>query len=81
MTDLTPDDIRLPQPAVVCREHKALDGHNPQTVVLDRDGIAWQKWGSRWYSAVGDDRAEVRLSSFGLAQLGPVTVVHEGVNP
>ena len=69
------------QPSAVRRENVALNEYNPQTVVLDYDGIAWQKWDRRWYSTVGDGRAEVSLSSFGLAQLGPVKVIHQGVKP
>lgn len=70
------------QPALH-RAYIALTKCNPQAVVLDRDGVAWQKWGCRWYSAVGvgDGRAEDSLSAFGLALLGPVKVIHEGVNP
>lgn len=68
------------QPALH-RAHLTLNECNPQAVVLDRDGVAWQKWYRRWYAAGGDDRAEYSRNDYELAQLGPVKVIHEGVKP
>lgn len=68
------------QPALH-RAHLTLNECNPQAVVLDRDGVAWQKWYRRWYAAGGDDRAEHSRNEYELAQLGPVKIIHEGVKP
>ena len=35
------------QPALH-RAHLTLNECNPQAVILDRDGVAWQKWSRRW---------------------------------
>ena len=68
------------QPALH-RAHLTLAKCNPQAVVLDRYGIAWQKWDRRWYGAGYSDSYEDSLVDYELAQLGPVKVIHEGVKP
>ena len=68
------------QPALH-RAHIVLTECNPQAVILDRDGTAWQKWHRRWWAAGYSDSYEHSRSEYELAQLGPVKVIHEGVNP
>lgn len=68
------------QPALH-RAHVTLDRLNPQAVVLDRHGVAWQLWYRQWWAAGDSDRYEDSLNSFALAQRGPVRVIHEGVKP
>jgi len=46
------------------------------SVILDRHGDAWQLSGDYWYRAYGDDS---QVSSFELAQRGPVTTIHEAI--
>ena len=69
------------QPAAVHRAYVVLTKCNPESVVLDRDGVAWQKWGSRWYAAGYAELYEGSVSAYELAQLSPVKVIHEGVKP
>lgn len=68
------------QPALH-RAHVTLNRLDPQAVVLDRHGVAWQLWYRRWWAAGDSDRYEDSLNSFALAQRGPVRVIHEGVKP
>lgn len=68
------------QPALH-RAHVTLDRLDPQAVILDRHGVAWQKWYHRWWAAGYSDRYEDSLGEYELAQLGPVKVIHEGVKP
>ena len=68
------------QPALH-RAHLTLNECNPQAVVLDRDGVAWQKWYHRWWAAGYSDRYEDSLGEYELAQRGPIKVIHEGVKP
>ena len=63
------------------RAHLTLDKCNPQAVVLDRDGVAWQRWYRRWYAAGYSDSHEDSLGEYELAQRGPVKVIHKGVTP
>ena len=65
------------QPALH-RAHITLTKCNPQAVVLDRNGAAWQLWDRYWWSA---DWGGSKRSDFELAQLGPVKVIHQGVKP
>ena len=51
-----------------------LDGLATDSVVLDRSNLAWQFGGIYWYPAVTDSPCR---SSFELAQLAPITVIHE----
>ena len=70
------------QPALqLHRAHVTLNECSPQAVVLDREGVAWQKWGRRWYAAGYSSSYEGSVSEFELAALGPVKVIHEGVKP
>lgn len=73
------------QPALK-RAQKTLDGLGPGSVILDRYGDAWQSargYGplggmyatGYWYRAYGDSS---EVSSFELAQRGPVKVIHKG---
>ena len=65
------------QPALH-RAHITLTKCNPQAVVLDRHGVAWQRWDRYWWSA---DGIEDKRSDFELARLGPFQFIHEGVKP
>lgn len=67
------------------RAQKTLDGLGPGSVILDRYGHAWQSargYGplggmyatGYWYRAFGDSS---EVSSFELAQRGPVQVIHK----
>ena len=51
------------QPALH-RAHLALNECNPQAVVLDRDGVAWQKWYRRWWAAGYSDHYEDSLGEY-----------------
>ena len=55
------------QPALH-RAHVTLNKCNPQAVVLDRDGVAWQKWYRRWWAAGYSDSYEDSLGEYELAQ-------------
>ena len=63
------------------RAHLTLNSLGPRAVILDRDGIAWQKWYRRWWAAGYSDHYEDSLGEYELAQRGPVKVIHEGVKP
>ena len=60
------------------RAHLTLNSLGPHAVVLDRHGVAWQRWHRRWYAAGEGGRYEESRGEFELAQLGPVTVIHKG---
>lgn len=60
------------------RSQIKLDSLNVRAVVLDRNGDAWQlggigKAGMYWYRAYGDSS---EVTSWALAQLQPITVIH-----
>ena len=50
-----------------------LDGLPALSVVLDCDRHAWQYGGAYWYCAFSSGKR----SSFELAQLAPITVIHD----
>ena len=59
------------------RHHVAqvlLDSLTHGSVVLDNYGHAWQLSGEYWYRSYGDDS---EASSFEVAALAPITVIHE----
>lgn len=68
------------QPALH-RAHIALDELSHGAVILDRFGDAWQQarigqvGSGYWYRSYGDDS---EVSSFEVAQRGPIKVIHEG---
>lgn len=55
------------------RTQARLDKLHDHSVVLDRFGHAWQLGRIYWYRAFGDSST---VSSYELAQLGPVRVIH-----
>ena len=57
----------------VARTQARLDKLADGSVVLDRFGHAWQLGRIYWYRAYGDSSM---VSSYDLAQQGPVRVVH-----
>jgi len=63
------------QPALH-RSQIQLDKLAHGSVVLDRHGDAWQLSREYWYRAYGDDSM---VSSFELAQRGPITTIHKAV--
>lgn len=55
------------------REQIKIDSLPPRSVVIDRNGDAWQTSGLYWYRAFGDSSL---VSSYDIRQLAPFSVVH-----
>lgn len=63
----------------VDRAHVALSYCTHQAVVLDRDGVAWQRWHSRWWASGHEEHYDDSLCDYMLAGRAPIKVVHKGV--
>lgn len=63
----------------VDRAHVALSYCTHQAVVLDRDGVAWQRWYSRWLASGHEEHYDDSLCDYMLAERAPIKVVHKGV--
>jgi len=63
----------------VDRAHVALSYCTHQAVVLDRDGVAWQRWYSRWRASGHEEHYDDSLCDYMLAERAPIKVVHKGV--
>ena len=66
------------QPALH-RAHVALSYCTHQAVVIDRDGVAWQRWYSRWWASGHAEHYDDSLCDYMLAERAPIKVVHKGV--